>query len=184
MELIKSDDKRFPNKLKEIKDTPKKLYVEGEVQNLNGNCIAVVGSRNCTEYGKKWCKYFVQELVKYNVVIVSGMASGIDSIAHNTAINSGGKTIAVLPSGLENIYPQKNLNLYKKILASGGTVITEYEAKEKAESKKFLKRNGIVSGLSFATLVVEAAFRSGTSVTAKLAKSQMRDVYAIPRKFG
>ena len=89
-----------------------------------------------------------------------------------------------MPSGLENIYPQKNLNLYKKILASGGTVITEYEAKEKAESKKFLKRNRIVSGLSFATLVVEAAFRSGTSVTAKLAKSQMRDVYAIPRKFG
>ena len=183
MELIEIDDKRFPNKLKEVKNPPLKLYVEGEIQNLNENCIAVIGSRNWTEYGKKWCEIFVQELVKYNVVIVSGMANGIDSVAHNTAINSGGKTIAVLPCGLNNIYPPENLSLYKKIIQSGGTVITEYEPEEKAESKKFLDRNRIVSGLSFAILVVEAAHRSGTSVTAKIAKSQMRDVYAIPRKF-
>ena len=108
------------------------------------------------------------------------MATGIDAVAHNTAIQKGGKTIAVLPCGLKNIFPKENLNLYKKILEFGGTIITEYAEEEKADSNKFLERNRIVSGLSIAILVVEAAYRSGTSVTAKLAKSQNRDVFCIP----
>ena len=87
MEIINLQNKKYPNNLKLIKDSPKKLYVEGDINNLNSNCIAIIGSRNCTEYGEKWCKIFVRELVKYDLTIVSGMAIGIDAIAHNTAIN-------------------------------------------------------------------------------------------------
>ena len=114
MELIKFEDNLYPVRLKEIKDAPKKLYVEGDINNLNNQCVAIVGSRKCTEYGKKWCKVFVKELVKYGITIVSGMAIGIDTIAHDTAIKSGGKTIAVLPCGLKNIYPKENMSLRKK----------------------------------------------------------------------
>ena len=183
MKILKLADKEFPEKLKLIEDCPKKLYIEGETKNLNTNCIAVIGSRNCTEYGRKWCEYFVKELVNYGLTIVSGMAIGIDSVAHNSALKAGGKTIAVLPDGFANIYPNQNIDLYKKILDANGTVITEYLPNTKANSKRFLERNRIVSGLSIATLVVEASYRSGTSVTAKIAKSQDRDVYCIPRKF-
>lgn len=183
MKILELTDREFPKKLKLIKDCPKNLYIEGECKNLNTNCIAVIGSRSCTEYGRKWCEYFVKELVSYGLTIVSGMAIGIDSVAHNSALKAGGKTIAVLPGGLANIYPNQNIGLYKKILEANGTVITEYLPNTKANSKRFLERNRIVSGLSIATLVIEAAYRSGTSVTAKIAKSQDRDVYCIPRKF-
>ena len=178
--MVNLESNFYPKNLKKIADRPKKLYVEGEIKNLNTNCLAIVGSRNCTEYGKKWCKIFVEELIQYDLTIVSGMATGIDAIAHHTALQNGGKTIAVLPCGFENIYPRENIGLYQKIIENGGTVITEYSAKEKADSNKFLERNRIVSGLSIATLVVEAALRSGTSVTAKFAKSQDRDVFCIP----
>lgn len=180
MKEIKLNHKSYPKQLLAIKNSPKRLFVEGNMELLNGKCIAVVGSRNCTEYGKKWCKYFVKELVKYDLTIVSGMAIGIDSIAHNTAINYGGKTIAVLPSGLENIFPLENNKLYNAIIKCGGCVISEYLPKSKANSKKFLERNRIVSGLSSGLLVVEAAYRSGTSVTARFAKKQGRDVFCIP----
>ena len=183
MRKIELEAETYPKKLKQIIDAPKSLYVDGNIENLNTNCLAVIGSRNCTKYGEKWCKIFVRELVKYDLTIVSGMALGIDSIAHNAAISAGGRTIAVLPSGLENIYPQENKGLYKNILKTGGTVISEYLPKTKAEYNTFLERNRIVSGLSIAILVVEAAHRSGTSVTARLAKLQNRDIFAIPRKF-
>ena len=140
----------------------------------------MVGSRNCTQYGEKWCQIFVEELIQYDLTIVSGMAKGMDTIAHRQAIQLGGRTIAVLPCGLKNIYPKENLNLYKEIIQGGGTIITEYLPEEKADSNKFLQRNRIVSGLSIAILVVEAAYRSGTSVTAKMAKMQNRDVFCIP----
>ena len=156
------------------------LYVEGNLDNLNSNCIAIVGSRNYTEYGKKWCEAFTKELIQYDVTIVSGMAIGIDTIAHSTAIKTGGKTIAVLPSGLNNIYPERNKSLYKNILNNNGTVITEYESDIKATSYRFLERNRIVAGISIGIIVIEAAYRSGTSVTAKLAFEQKKDVYCIP----
>ena len=109
-----------------------------------------------------------------------GWLFGIDAIAHESAIKAGGKTIAVLPSGLENIYPSKNRFLYERILDSGGTIITEYPPEVKAEYCRFLERNRIVSGLSMGTLVIEAEHRSGTSVTANFAFQQGRDVYCIP----
>ena len=184
MEKIRIDNNKYPQRLKEIPNPPEKLYVEGNIENFNSPCLAVIGSRNCTEYGEKWCKYFVKEFVKYGITIVSGMAKGIDSIAHKTALKYGGKTIAVLPCGFNNIYPMQNMGLYKNILKNNGTVVTEYDLDIKAEYNNFLERNRIVSGLSMGVLVVEAAYRSGTSVTARLAINQKRDVFCIPRKFG
>ena len=181
MKIIKYEDKAYPELLKKIKNPPKKIYIKGMQENLNTRAIAVVGSRNCTPYGEKWCEIFVKELVKYNLTIVSGMALGIDSIAHKTALKYGGKTIAVLPCGLENIFPQKNKNLFKKIIELNGTVISEYAPKTEAFYDLFLQRNRIVSGLSVGLLVVEAAYRSGTSVTARLALSQGKNVFCIPR---
>lgn len=180
MKVIEIENKLYPKILKEIENPPKKLYVSGNENILNSNCISIIGSRKNTEYGKRWCINFVKELVKYNLKIVSGMAKGIDKIAHEAVIKSGGKTIAVLPSGLENIYPKENLKLYNEIILNGGCVISEYEPNTEANSKRFLERNRIVSGLSIATIVIEAAYRSGTSVTAKIANKQSRDVFCIP----
>lgn len=180
---ISYDDEKYPKMLKKIYKPPKKLYIRGNTDNLNTRCLAVIGSRNSTEYGEKWCKYFVKEFVKSDITIVSGMAVGIDSIAHKTALKYGGKTIAVLPSGFDNIFPKENMGLYKRILDSDGTVLTEYESNTNANSNRFLERNRIVSGLSLAVLVIEAAYRSGTSVTARIALSQGKKVFCIPRKF-
>ena len=115
------------------------------MQLLNSTGIAVIGTRNPSDYGKRMCKTFTKELIKYGVTIVSGMAMGIDTIAHKTCLENGGKTIAVLPCGLNNIYPKPNAKLYKDIIACGGAAITEYSSNEKAESKKFLERNRLVS---------------------------------------
>ena len=180
MKIIDFEDEKYPIKLKEIENPPKILYAEGNINILNSNCISIIGSRNCTEYGIKWCRKFVKELVKYDITIVSGMAIGIDGIAHTETLKDGGKPIAVLPCGLNNIYPKQNENLYYDIISNDGCIITEYKYEEKASSSKFLQRNRIVSGLSLGTLVVEAAYRSGTSVTANLANMQRRDVFCIP----
>lgn len=182
MEVIGLESRFYPNSLRKLKRPPKELFVEGNAEILNSHSLSVIGSRTCTEYGERWCKRFVKDLVEYNLTIVSGLAVGIDGIAHRQALDSGGKTIAVLPCGLENIYPRENIKLFKQILKNGGAVITEYTSKTKAEYNKFLERNRIVSGLSIATLVIEAAYRSGTSVTAGFAKKQERDVYCLPRQ--
>lgn len=110
------------------------------------------------------------------------MAVGADTVAHIETLNNGGKTIAVLGNGFNNIFPKENIELYERILASGGVVITEYEDDIEAESKNFIERNRIVSGLSFGVLIIEAKYRSGTSITARLAKAQGRKVFALPRK--
>ena len=180
MKIIEFEDKLYPENLRKIDNPPKKIYANGNVEILNSNCISIIGSRKNTKYGEKWCEKFVKEFIKYDLKIVSGMALGIDEIAHSSAIKYGGKTIAVLPSGLEKVYPRENLNLYNQIILNGGCVISEYEPEVEAISKRFLERNRIVSGLSIATVVVEAAYRSGTSVTAKMAQRQGRDVFCIP----
>lgn len=180
LKIIEFEDKLYPENLRKIDNPPKKIYANGNIEILNSNCISIIGSRKNTKYGEKWCEKFVKEFVKYDLKIVSGMALGIDKIAHSSAIKYGGKTIAVLPSGLEKVYPMENLNLYNQIILNGGCVISEYEPEVEAISKRFLERNRIVSGLSIATVVVEAAYRSGTSVTAKMAQRQGRDVFCIP----
>lgn len=180
MKVLEYNNDIFPRTLKSINQCPNRLYVEGNIDILNQYGIAVIGSRNCSNYGEKWCEKFVKDLLEYNLVIVSGMAKGIDTIAHRTALKYGGKTIAVLPSGFNNIYPKENLDLYKKIIDLGGAVISEYNPSDKACSERFLERNRIVSGLSIATLVIEAEYRSGTSVTARLTNEQGKEVFCVP----
>lgn len=170
----------YPERLKNIENPPSRLYVEGNIDILKEIGIAVIGSRTNTQYGEKMCKKFVKNLVEYNINIISGLAFGIDSIAHKACLKNGGKTIAVLPSGLENIYPYQHKELVQAIIDNGGAVISEYEDNVEADSKKFLERNRIVAGLGIGTLVVEAGSRSGTSVTAKYTRENGKPVFCIP----
>lgn len=172
----------YPQKLKEIINPPKQLYMEGNVQLLNENSIAIIGARNCSENGKQLTKKFAYELSKQGLIIISGMAKGIDTIAHEETINAKGKTIAVLGSGFNNIFPKENSKLYKKILENSGLIISEYDPEIKPKSNQFLERNRIVSGLSIGVLVIEAGYRSGTSVTARIAKKQNRKIFVLPHE--
>lgn len=180
MKKIYLEDKEFPEILKQIKNPPRKIYYEGNIKILKSAGIAIIGSRNCTEYGKRMTKKFAKELSNYGLNIISGMALGVDSIAHKSTLEIKGKTIAVLPCGLNNIYPKSNKQLYKNIIDNDGLVITEYEPEEEAKSHKFLERNRIVSGLSIGILVIEGGYRSGTSVTARIAKESNKKVFCIP----
>lgn len=180
MKIIKLEDKEYPEQLKLIEDPPKKLYVLGDEKILKEKSIAIIGSRNCTPYGELESFKFSEQLTKHGLVITSGMAIGIDSYAHKGCISQNGKTIAVLGSGFNNIYPKENAELFKKIIDTGGAVISEYAPSVEPSSDKFRKRNRIVSGLSIATLIVEAEYRSGTTITARYAKKQGKPVFCIP----
>ena len=173
-------DSKYPEQLREIKNPPSRLYTKGNIQLLKEFGIAVVGSRKNTQYGERMCKSFVKNLVNYNIAVISGLAEGIDSIAHTTCLKNSGKTIAILPSGLENIYPSKNRELANEIIKNGGLLLSEYENYVKADSNKFLERNRIVAGLARGTLVVEGGIRSGTSVTARYTLESSNPVFCIP----
>ncbi len=182
MTKITIEDKEYPKQLKEIKNPPKQLYLEGNTELLKQNIISIVGSRNCTQNGEKLAKKFASELTMQKITIASGMAKGIDSAAHIGTMEAGGKTIAVLGNGFNHIFPKENIELYKEIIRKGGLIVSEYPPDTEAKSNLFLERNRIVSGLSIGVLVVEAAHRSGTSVTAKLAESQGRKVFVLPHE--
>jgi len=182
IKIVEIDDNNYSNSLRKIKDAPTRLFCEGNIELLNTPCFSVIGSRALTPYGKRIEEKFVRELALRGITIVSGMAVGGDSVAHKQTLEVGGNTIAVLPCGLNKIYPKENVELFHKIVENGGLAITEYEENVEATKDKFLKRNRIVSGLSKGLLVVEAKHRSGTSVTARLAKEQGRKVFALPRK--
>ena len=178
--IIEYASELYPKRLKNIERPPSRLYVLGNVEILNEIGIAVVGSRTNTQYGEKMCKKFVKNLVEYNINIISGLAFGIDSIAHKSCLKNSGKTIAVLPSGLENVCNATNKILINDIIANGGAVISEYANDTMADSNKFLERNRIVAGLGIGTLVVEAGYRSGTSVTARFTRQSEKPVFCIP----
>lgn len=178
--IIEFSDNIYPEKLKKLKKPPSRLYTKGNIQLLNKNGISVIGSRTNTNYGEKMCIEFTKNLTEYNLVIISGLAIGIDSIAHKTCLKYSGETIAVLPCGFKNIYPKQNTDLVNKIIKEGGLIITEYEEDIEADSKKFLERNRIVAGLGVGTLVVEGGYRSGTSVTAKYTQKLNKPVFCIP----
>ena len=184
IKIIKYEDEQYPELLKNINKPPSILYIEGDLETLKNKSVTVIGSRNMSEYGKKITQKLVKDLTNYNMCIISGMAIGIDSVAHKTCLENGGKTIAVLGSGHNKIFPPENINLYKKIVQSGGCVISEYSPNTVAKKEYFPQRNRIVSGLSLATLVVEATYRSGTSITANFAFSQNRKVFCIPNSIG
>lgn len=177
---ISIQSSEYPESLRKIEKPPNQLYYKGNIELLRMPGIAIIGSRKCTKYGEKMAKKFSKELSLQSLVIISGMAKGIDSFAHMESIETTGNTIAVLPCGFNNIYPKENINLYKQILENNGLVLTEYEENEEATSKKFLERNRIISGLAIGILVIEGGYRSGTSVTARLAKKQEKNIFCIP----
>lgn len=181
---IRIENSQYPDTLRKIKNPPKQLYLEGNIELLNKNSIAIIGSRNCSENGKNLAKRFAKELVEQGLTIISGMAKGIDSQAHKETIKNKGSTIAVLGNGFNNIFPKENINLYHEIIESKGLIISEYPPNAKAKSEFFLERNRIVSGLSIGILVIEAAYRSGTSVTARIAKEQGKKIFVLPHEIG
>ena len=180
MHIINIKDSNYPELLRKIKKPPQILYVEGNINLLNQNLFAIIGSRNYSEYGEIQSRKFAKELCKKGLVIVSGMAIGIDTFAHIETIKNGGKTIAVLGCGFENIYPKENKKLYELIIQSGGAVLSEYAPSIKMQKKNFPHRNRIVSGISIGTLVVEATYRSGTTITANNTWEQGKKVFCIP----
>lgn len=177
--ILKKEDEKYPEKLRKIKNSPEKLYYIGNIELLNEPIFAVIGTRNITEYGRKIAELFSSQLSK-NFVIISGMAIGTDTVAHKSTLKSDGKTIAVLGSGFNHIFPEQNISLFYEIIEKGGLILTEYMPKIKPKSINFPKRNRIVSGLSDGVLVIEAGYRSGTSITAELAKAQGKKLFAIP----
>ena len=177
---IAIEDKEYPESLRKIKNPPQQLYIKGNEELLKQNGIAVIGSRTTSNYGRKMCKIFVNNLVGYNLNIISGLATGMDTAAHKNCIESKGKTIAVLPCGLKHIYPKNNEMLYKKILEEGGLIVSEYEIDEKETSDHFRERNRIVAGLSIGTLVIESHRKSGTSITVRNTEEQNKKSFCIP----
>lgn len=184
MKIFRKCDREYPLMLKGIKNAPQELFVEGDVRCFNMPCVTVVGSRNMTEYGRNMAREIVKELSLGGMCVVSGLAIGIDSVVHQTCLDNGGKTIAVLGSGLNRVYPAENVGLYRDIISNGGCVISEQEPNVEAQKIFFPARNRIVSGLSLGTLVIEATYRSGTSITAKFAFEQGRKVFCIPNSVG
>lgn len=180
MRIIKKEEEIFPKKLKDISPKITQIYIEGNYNNLNNFSIAIIGSRNSSREGEKIAKEFSEKLTKIGINIISGLALGIDSIAHKECINNGGKTIAVIGSGLNKIYPKENYYLYKEILKSGGTVVSEYPENEPPKSKNFPKRNRIISALSDGIVVVEGKYRSGTTITANYGIKQGKPVFCLP----
>ena len=179
IKVIRPEDPGYPRLLSEIGDPPKELFYEGDINLLNSRCFAVVGSRKCSLAGAKSSELIGKRLAKAGITVVSGLASGIDAAAHSGALASGGKTIAVLGNGTDICYPKINADIQKKI-AANGLLISEYPPGTLAKSYFFPRRNRIISGISEATIVVEAALRSGSLITAEAAIEQGREVFAVP----
>jgi len=180
--IISFEDKKYPKKLKEIKNPPKNIYYKGQII-WNHPCLAVIGSRNYSIDNKNTCLKIIKDLPE-DFVIVSGLAKGIDAFAHAAALKTGKATIAVLPSGIERIYPKENENLANKIIERSGLLISEYPSKTKPTKFSFIQRNRITAGLSFAVLVIEAQIKSGTMHTVKFAQEQGKTIYAVPGSEG
>ncbi len=177
-QVITLTDQSYPPLLKEIPDPPPFLYVAGNLAGTKKN-IAVVGSRNATAYGISATQRLCADLTAFDITIVSGMALGIDSAAHQGALAGRGKTVAVLGSGLNKIYPAENLDLFNRI-SEEGAVVSEFALDTDPEAHNFPIRNRIISGMSMGTIVVEASRKSGSLITARLAAEQNREVFAVP----
>jgi len=179
--ILIREQREYPALLGEIRDAPKQLYCKGNWNpDIFERCLAVVGTRKMTSYGKRMTEQIVSEVAAAGVTIVSGFMYGIDAEAHKAALSVGGKTIAVMPCGIDVIHPEYQADLHKEILDNGGLVISEYEGTHPAIFWTFPRRNRIVAGLSKATLVVEAGQDSGALITAKLATKYGRKVFAVP----
>ena len=179
---IKLGGENYPKLLAHIADPPKQLYCRGNLELLNSECIGVVGTRKLTPYGKESAQYITRGLITAGFTIVSGLAMGIDAIAHQTTLDIGGKTIAVLGGGVSDakIGPRINFSLAKNILENSGLIISEYSGEDKVFPVNFAIRDRIISGLSKGVVIVEADRDSGSLITAKSALDQNRDVFAVP----
>ena len=173
-------DKAYPERLREIYDPPAVLWIRGNVELLARPGIAVVGTRSPSPYGAGMAELLSRDLANRRLVILSGMARGVDTAAHKGAIEAGGKTVAVWGTGIDVIYPKENKKLAENIVASGGTIVSEYPLGTFPAPQNFPIRNRILSGMSVGVLVIEAAEYSGTRITARCAMDQNRDVYAVP----
>ena len=173
-------DDYYPEKLKQINYAPYILYYKGNLRGIDKVSIAVVGSRKATAYGKWAAQKLTGEISELGVNIISGLAVGIDTVAHKTALKHKTKTAGIIGCGIDKIYPKSNENLYREIIQSGGTVITEYPLGMQPLPNNFHDRNRIISGLSDGVLVIEAQERSGTLITAGPAADQGREIFAVP----
>jgi len=178
--VISLDDPAYPPRLKEIYDPPLVLYIRGNPEVLTKPGIAMVGTRHPTPYGTGMAERLACDLAMQGLVIISGMARGVDTAAHRGAISAKGKTLAVFGTGVDVIYPKENSRLAEQILALGGAIISEFPLGTFPAPQNFPIRNRILSGMSFGVLVVEAAEYSGTRITARCALEQNRDVFAVP----
>ena len=176
--IIKGEE--IPEKLRNVNPPVEKLSLKGNVELLNMPGVAIVGSRKFTAYGKQAAEKFARASAEAGLVVISGLALGIDSIVHRAVLEVGGMTIAVLPSGIENIYPATHHGLAQQILDNGGLLVSEYSARSKPMIYHFEQRNRIVSGLSECVIVAEGAERSGSMITARLALEQGKQLFAVP----
>jgi len=182
IKTVKIENENYPKPLKEIKDAPKVLYCIGSLPKNDEKNFAIVGTRRFSPYGKQVTLEIAGDLAEAGLTIVSGLAPGIDTFAHQATLERKGKTIAVLGTGLDekSIYPKENIKLAKKIVETGGCLISEYPIGTSGTHFTFPQRNRIVSGLSLGVLVVEAKQKSGALITANLAFEQKRKVFAVP----
>jgi len=179
--IIYKDDKEYPALLKQIKSAPKQLYYKGKWdKDIFKNCLAVVGSRRLTSYGKRAIEQIVGEVALSGVTIISGFMYGGDAAAHQAAVKADGRTIAVMPCGIERIHPEYQKDLYQEILDNNGLIISEYKGDMQPVLWSYPQRNRIVAGLSKAILVAEAGLKSGSLITANYSKKFKRKIFALP----
>ncbi len=178
--VIAFEDEEYPERLREIYDPPAVLWLRGSVELLSRPGIAVVGTRQPSPYGAGMAELLSRDLANRRLTILSGMARGVDTAAHKGAIDAGGKTVAVWGTGIDVVYPKENKKLAESIVASGGTIVSEYPLGTFPAPQNFPVRNRVLSGMSVGVLVIEAGEYSGTRITARCAMEQNRDVYAVP----
>lgn len=183
IELISIEDKEYPEKLRNIYNSPICLYILGNKKLLNTKSMAIVGSRECSEYGKTMSLAFAYLLAKNNITVISGLAKGIDSAAHTGTLQAKGKTIAVIGTGIDLVYPKENKNLIEDIIKNDGLIVSEYPLRTGPNKENFPRRNRIISGLSDGVLVVEAREKSGALITVDYALEQGKNIYVVPRKY-
>jgi len=174
-------DKNYPNKLKLCLDSPVNLYYKGNIDWNKQRFISVVGTRKCTSFGKEFTENIITELAKYNIVVVSGLAFGIDISAHKAALKNNLNTVAVLAHGLDRIYPSQHSSIAEDIVKNGA-LLTDYKGGTPPDRQNFPSRNRIVAGISDATIVIESSKKGGSLITADIANSYNRDVFAVPGK--
>lgn len=179
-QIITISDPLYPPLLKQIYDPPILVWVQGNPESLSVPGVAVIGTRNATSYGKKQAARLTTELASRGLCIFSGLAFGIDATAHKAALEAGGTTVAVLGSGIDNLYPRKNAGVARDIVKSGGAVISEFPLGTNPDAGNFPVRNRIVSGLSLGVVVVESGIQGGSMITAELGLDQNREVFAVP----